>query len=180
MTKQISVSELVPYARNAKTHPEWQIKKIASSVKEFGFLSPVVTDGENGILAGHGRVLAAQLLGLDTVPCVEAAHLTKTQRKAFILADNKLAESPFDDDMLRLEFEELAELDFDLELTGFSPDEIATVNMEIEGVEDVDHFNENFNFSISCKDLTELALVQNALGATGKKINADRLLEALK
>ena len=86
-----SVDGLIPYARNARTHSEAQIAQIAGSIREFGFTNPVLLDGENGILAGHGRVLAARQLGMDQVPCIELAHLSAAQRRAYILADNKLA-----------------------------------------------------------------------------------------
>ncbi len=121
---QVRVDDLIPYARNAKTHPAEQVVQIAASIREFGFLAPVVIDGDNGIVAGHGRVLAAQKLGMETVPCVQVSHLTKIQRRAYILADNRLAQSPWDDEMLKLELEELAELNFDIELTGFSLDDL--------------------------------------------------------
>lgn len=119
-------SDLIPYIGNARTHSEEQIKQIASSIKEFGFLSPIVTDGENGILAGHGRVLAAQLLGLKFVPTVEASHLSKSQRRAFILADNKLAlNAGWDFDQLRDEIQFLQDESFDISVTGFSESELS-------------------------------------------------------
>jgi hypothetical protein len=105
---------------NARTHSEQQVLQIAASIKEFGFNSPVLVDGENGIIAGHGRVLAAKKLGLDEVPTIELKHLTKTQKRAYIIADNKIAlNSGWDDEMLKLEMIELNDLDFDLTLTGF-------------------------------------------------------------
>ena len=119
------VSELIPYARNAKNHPEEQISKIAASIKEFGFNNPVAVDGDNGIIAGHGRVMAAQKLGLKTVPTVELSHLSETQKRAYIIADNKTAESDWLGEMLSLEMKELAlEDDFDMSLLGFDKDEL--------------------------------------------------------
>lgn len=133
--KQAKVSDLIPYARNSRTHSDEQVAQIAASIKEFGFLNPIIVDGESGIIAGHGRVMAAQKLGLKTLPCIEASHLTDTQRRAYIIADNKLAlNAGWDDDMLRIELDELAEAEFDLELTGFSLDEIA--ELQIEEIED--------------------------------------------
>ena len=85
------IADLIPYARNARTHSEEQVAQIAASIREFGFTNPVLTDGENGIIAGHGRVLAARKLGLAEVPMIALAHLTPAQRKAYVLADNKLA-----------------------------------------------------------------------------------------
>lgn len=178
--KTVSTSALIPYIRNSRTHSDEQVAQIAASIREFGFLNPIIVDGDNGIIAGHGRVLAAQRLGLEALPCIEAAHLTDAQRKAYVIADNKLAlNAGWDDELLRIELEELGDIGFDLELTGFSLDEIADVLMEIEPVEEVDHFNEAFNFAIVCDDPGELAQVQAALGASGKKIEAKRLLELL-
>lgn len=139
--KKVSIDALIPYARNSRTHSDEQVAQIAASIKEFGFLNPIIIDGENGIIAGHGRVMAAQKLGLKELPCVEASHLTDAQRKAYIIADNKLAlNAGWDDEMLRIEFAELEELGFDLELTGFSLDEIDELQIEEieEGLTDED------------------------------------------
>lgn len=139
--KTADVATLVPYARNSRTHSDAQVAQIAASIKEFGFLNPVIVDGENGIIAGHGRVMAAQMLGMAAVPVVEAKHLTETQKRAYIIADNKLAlNAGWDDEMLRIEFAELGEADFDLELTGFSLDEIGALQIEEveEGLTDED------------------------------------------
>lgn len=123
--KMVSVADLIPYARNSRTHSDEQVAKIASSIKEFGFLNPVITDGENGIVAGHGRIMAAKKLGISEVPCIEASHLTDAQKRAYVIADNRLAlDAGWDDEMLRVEFDELRGLDFDLSLTGFNADEI--------------------------------------------------------
>ena len=121
--EQIATAELIPYARNARTHSPAQVAGIAGSIREFGFNNPVLIDKDNGIIAGHGRVLAAQQLGLETVPCLRLRHLTKTQRKAYILADNRLAElSQWDTEMLALEIADLRLDDVDLELLGFDDD----------------------------------------------------------
>ena len=123
---RLPVADLVPYARNSRTHSQEQVAKIAASIKEFGFLNPVITDGKNGIIAGHGRVLAAQLLGLTELPCIEASHLTAAQRKAYVIADNRIAlDAGWDNEMLKIELSELQGLNFDLALTGFSLDEAA-------------------------------------------------------
>jgi site-specific DNA-methyltransferase (adenine-specific) len=122
---------LIPYARNSRTHSEEQVTQIAASIKEFGFLNPVIIDGEKGIIAGHGRVMAAKKLGMTELPAVEASHLTDAQRRAYIIADNKLAlNAGWDDEMLRVEFAELTEAGFDLDLTGFSLDEIGALQIE--------------------------------------------------
>jgi DNA modification methylase len=124
--KRVRTAALIPYARNARTHSDDQVAQIAASIREFGFTDPVLTDGDNNIIAGHGRVLAARKLGLDEVPVIELAHLSPAQRKAYILADNKLAlNAGWDADLLRLELAELQDLGFDLGLTGFDADEIA-------------------------------------------------------
>ena len=129
--KKVPVEKLIPYARNSRTHSAEQVDQIAASIKEFGFLNPIITDGENGIVAGHGRVMAAKKLGLMELPCIDASHLTETQRRAYIIADNKLAlNAGWDDEMLRVEFQELQEMGFDLELTGFSLDEIAELEFD--------------------------------------------------
>src|SRR5690625_3645359 len=128
--KTIATSALIPYARNSRTHSDEQVAQIAASIREFGFLNPIIVDGDNGIIAGHGRVLAAQKLGMESLPCIEASHLTDAQRRAYIIADNKLAlNAGWDDEMLRIELDELGELGFDLELTGFSLDEIEDIDL---------------------------------------------------
>jgi DNA modification methylase len=136
------IDSLIPYARNSRTHSPDQVAQIAASIREFGFTNPVLVDGENGIIAGHGRILAAQKLGMAEVPCVILDGLSAAQRKAYIIADNKLAlNAGWDDEMLRLEFEELSDIGFDLELTGFTLDEIEAMEpeeMPPEGLTDED------------------------------------------
>lgn len=118
--EKVTTDKLIPYARNSRTHSEQQVAQIAGSIREFGFTNPVLIDNENGIIAGHGRVMAAQKLGLKEVPCIRLSHLTETQRKAYVIADNKLAlNSGWDEQMLGLELADLRELDFDLGLLGF-------------------------------------------------------------
>jgi DNA modification methylase len=136
----IKTAELIPYARNSRTHSESQVAQIAGSIREFGFTNPVLIDADNGIIAGHGRVLAAQKLGQDKVPCIRLGHLTDTQRRAYVIADNKLAlNAGWDEEMLSLELADLASLDFDVSLTGFSEDELAGLLAETtEGETDED------------------------------------------
>lgn len=113
-------SKLIPYANNSRTHSESQVKQIAASIKEFGFINPVIVDKNNGIIAGHGRVMAAELLGLETVPTLKADHLTEAQKKAYIIADNQLAlNSDWNLDLLKVEIEGLQEVDFNVDLLGF-------------------------------------------------------------
>jgi len=123
--EQIPTADLIPYARNTRTHSPEQVAQIAGSIREFGFTNPVLIDSENGIIAGHGRIMAAQKLGLKDIPCIRLAHLTDTQKRAYIIADNKLAlNAGWDEEMLGLELSDLRELDFDLDLTGFDGAEI--------------------------------------------------------
>ena len=123
--KLVDIDKLVPYARNARTHSAEQIKQIQASIREFGFVNPVLIDGKFNIIAGHGRILAAKAEGIDKVPCVFVEYLTDAQKKAYMLADNKLAlNAGWDMEMLKIEIEELQGLDFDLSLTGFDGLEI--------------------------------------------------------
>jgi len=135
------VEDLIPYARNSRTHSDAQVAQIAASVREFGWTNPVLVDGENGIIAGHGRILAARKLGMEEVPCIELAGLSDTQRRAYIIADNKLAlNAGWDDELLAIEFAELADAGFDNLLTGFTQDEIDALTPEQipEGLTDED------------------------------------------
>lgn len=118
----IPVSEIIPYINNARTHSEAQVAQIAASIREFGFNNPILVDGDFTIIAGHGRYQAAIKLGMEEVPCIQLAHLTDGQRKAYILADNKLAlNAGWDEELLKLELGELGDL---TGLVGFSPEEI--------------------------------------------------------
>ena len=131
--KMIATDELIPYARNSRTHSTTQIAKIAASIEEFGFLNPVIIDGNKGIIAGHGRVMAAQHLELTEVPTLEASHLTEEQKKAYIIADNRLAlDAGWDEKALMKEILDLQSNEFDLSLTGFNDDEIAKILGEQE------------------------------------------------
>jgi ParB-like chromosome segregation protein Spo0J len=126
-----NVADLIPYARNSRTHSDEQVAQIAASIKEFGWTNPILTDGDNGLIAGHGRLLAARKLGHKEVPTIELTGLTDTQKKAYIIADNKLAlNAGWDDEVLKVELAELQELDFNLDITGFSALEIAALSLE--------------------------------------------------
>jgi ParB-like chromosome segregation protein Spo0J len=119
------LGELIPYARNPRTHSDGQVAQIAASIREFGWTNPVLVDGANGIIAGHGRVLAARKLGLERVPVIELAHMTEAQKRAYVLADNQLAlNAGWDEALLRLELADLSELGFDLGLIGFAEGEL--------------------------------------------------------
>jgi ParB-like chromosome segregation protein Spo0J len=117
------INSLKPYSKNARTHSDRQVSQIVESIKEFGFTNPVLIDKNNGIIAGHGRVMAAQKIGMDEVPTIELSKLTETQKRAYILADNQLAlNAGWDDELLRQELEDLEKLDFDISLLGFDPE----------------------------------------------------------
>ncbi|MFU1802973.1 site-specific DNA-methyltransferase [Gardnerella swidsinskii] len=122
------VSELIPYVRNARTHSEAQVAQIAASIREFGFLSPILVAEDNTILAGHGRLAAALKLGLKKVPCVKENHLTETQKRAYIIADNKLSlNAGWDDELLAVELSEIEGADFNLDLLGFDEAELSSI-----------------------------------------------------
>ena len=136
------IKDLIPYARNARTHSDEQVAQIAASIKEFGFLSPIIISKDNTILCGHGRFYAAQKLGLEKVPCIKEEYLTETQKRAYILADNKLSlNAGWDNEMLAVELAELQNEDFDLGLTGFDEKELEDLfdNGSTDGIEDDDY-----------------------------------------
>ena len=134
-----SVEALIPYARNARTHTDDQVTKVAASIREFGWTNPILVDGQNGIVAGHCRLLAAKKLGLTRIPVIELAYLTEAQKRAYILADNQLAisGSGWDDVLLRIELSELRDEDFDVSLTGFDDEEIEKMLAEAEEEPDI-------------------------------------------
>lgn len=133
----VGIDRLVPYANNARTHSPAQINKLRASLREFGFINPVIIDRDCGIIAGHGRVLAAREEGITEIPCVYADHLTEAQKKAYILADNRMAmDAGWDEEMLRLEIESLQEDAFDLALTGFDEKEIENLFIDDKEAED--------------------------------------------
>jgi len=134
------VSDLVPYVANSRTHSDEQVAQIAASIKEFGFTNPILTDGEGGIIAGHGRLLAARKLGMETVPTLELGYLTPAQRRAYVIADNKLAlNAGWDLDLLKVEMTGLSDEGFDLSLLGFGDDEMASLLADkTEGLTDED------------------------------------------
>ena len=135
------LSELIPYINNSRKHSDDQVTQIAASIKEFGWTNPILVDGDNGIIAGHGRIMAAKKLGMTEVPVIELAHLSKEQRKALIIADNKLAlNSDWDSNLLAIELKDLQDLGFDLNLTGFADKELADILKpdQVEGLTDED------------------------------------------
>lgn len=139
--KKVEVEKLIPYVRNSRTHSDAQVAQIAASIKEFGWTNPILVDGENGIIAGHGRLLAARKLGAKDVPVIELAHLTESQKRAYVIADNQLAmNAGWDTAMLTLELADLKESEFDLDLIGFDAKELEKLlePEQVEGLTDED------------------------------------------
>lgn len=139
--KKVEVEKLIPYVRNSRTHSDAQVAQIAASIKEFGWTNPILVDGENGIIAGHGRLLAARKLGAKDVPVIELAHLTESQKRAYVIADNQLAmNAGWDTAMLTLELSDLKESEFDLDLIGFDANELEKLlePEQVEGLTDED------------------------------------------
>lgn len=132
--EQIKVSLLIPYNNNSRTHDDEQVVQIAESIKEFGFTNPILIDADNNIVAGHGRLLAAQKLDIDTVPCIRLNDLTDAQRKAYVIADNKLAlNASWDNEILKFEIQNLQALDFDINLLGFNEKELLQILNDDDG-----------------------------------------------
>lgn len=173
MTIQITykpINDLIPYARNSRTHSDAQVAQIAASIREFGWTNPVLLDGENGIIAGHGRVMAAQKLGETEVPTIELGHMTDAQKRAYIIADNKLAlNAGWDDEMLALELSDLQDAGYDLGLTGFDDNEIAALNGNIEVEENFkEPSDENRNLlMIECQGERELETLYDEMQQRG-------------
>lgn len=184
--EQLKVGDLIPYVNNSRTHSDEQVMQVASSIKEFGFTNPILIDGEGGIIAGHGRLMAAKKLGLDEVPCIRLGHLTEAQRKAYVIADNQLAlNSGWDLDVLKVEMERLEELDFDIDLLGFGDDFLSSllVKEPSEGLTDEDAVPEApetpttvegdvwvlGNHRLMCGDSTSIDAVDTLMG--GHKVD---------
>ena len=151
--ENVKIDKLKPYENNARTHNKKQIEKIAKSIKEFGFINPVIVDKDYGIIAGHGRVLGASELGMTEVPCIFVEDLTEEQKRAYIIADNKLAlDAGWDYDLLKIEIEELNDLDFDVSLTGFDLDII----YDEEGYygDERERTNDKYNLDIASESET--------------------------
>lgn len=147
-----ATAELIPYVNNTRLHTEEQVSQVASSIKEFGFTNPILIDEDGGVIAGHGRLMAAKLLKLTEVPTITLSGLSEAQKKAYVIADNKLAlNSAWDYDLLKVELESLKELDFDTSLLGFGQVELDSIFKEeidmsmLEELDDseVDEFAEN-------------------------------------
>jgi len=173
----LKLDKLTGYAANSRTHSDEQIDQIAASITEFGFTNPILIDENSIIIAGHGRLEAAKRLDLDEAPCLRLSHLTEAQKKAYIIADNKLAlNAGWDDDLLKQEISALEDLDFDIALLGFDSVELAKMFDEIEEPEiKEEKYNEVFNIIIDCKDEEEQERVFNRLDAEGYKCRVQSL-----
>ena len=175
------VNDLRPYANNARTHSDEQIAQIAQSIARFGFTNPILADPENGVIAGHGRLLAAKKLGLADVPVIELRDLTHAQKAAYVIADNKLAlNAGWSVEMLRLEMAQISELGEDLELTGFSEDEIAKLMGDKQGLTEPDAIPENVPPVAKLGDLWELGNHRLICGDSTQQNVVSRLLGLVK
>ncbi len=174
------VEALIPSARNARTHSEEQVAQVASSIREYGWTNPVLVDGENGVIAGHARLLAARKLGLRVVPVIELAHLTEAQKRAYMLADNQLAlNAEWDADLLRIELTDLEALDIDLGSLGFSQEELSKFMSEVtDGATDPDSIPAPPDEAVTRKgDLWILGDHRLLCGDSGNAADVDRLLD---
>ena len=176
--EQLKVGDLIPYVNNSRTHSDEQVMQVASSIKEFGFTNPILIDDDGGIIAGHGRLLAAKKLDIDEVPCIRLGYLSEAQRKAYVIADNKLAlNSGWDNDLLKIELMQLDSIDFDLNLTGFDLSELANIfdpiTEEIELKEQA--YSETFNIIIECDDEQNQESIYNELQEKGYKCQVQSL-----
>lgn len=134
--RTLSIDKLIPYAKNSRTHSDAQISQIAASIKEWGFTTPILIDDQHSVIAGHGRLAAARKLGLKEVPVIVATGWTDAQKRAYVIADNKLAlNAGWDNELLALELGDLGDLGFDLDVTGFSDDELARLVINADEVE---------------------------------------------
>ena len=179
----INIDKLIPYANNARTHSDDQIKKIQASIREFGFVNPVLIDKDYGIIAGHGRVEAAKREGMTEVPCVWVEHLAEAQKKAYILADNRLAlDAGWDFKLLSVELEELKELDFDIGLTGFGADELSDIfgEEELEAVEDDYEVELPEEPKTKLGDIYQLGRHRLLCGDSTDKATVDKLMDGKK
>jgi ParB-like chromosome segregation protein Spo0J len=136
--QDVAVNKLIPYAKNSRTHNDQQVAQIAASIKEFGFRNPILVDGV-GVIAGHGRLLAAQKLGLDKVPTIDCSDMTESQKKAYIIADNKLAlNAGWDNELLKLEIGDLQDENFNIDLLGFDVSELNFTEVDYSILDDED------------------------------------------
>ena len=172
----VATDDLIPYIHNSRTHSEAQVKQIAASIREFGFTNPILIDDQGPIIAGHGRVMAAKALQLDEVPTITLGALSDAQRKAYVIADNKLAlNAGWDTEVLLAEIESLQDLNFDTQLLGFSADELSEMlNIEEPELKE-ESYSEIFNIIVECDDEMEQEKIFNQLDAEGYKCRVQSL-----
>lgn len=163
------IDDLIPYARNSRTHSDTQINHLASLIKEFGFRGAILVDGDNGIIAGHGRVMACKKLGMTEIPTLDASDMTVAQRKAYMIADNKIAlESGWDIEMLNLELDELKDGGFDIELLGFDEKELKMFEEQDEAIDNTIQDDGSKNLLvIECTSERELDKLFNEMKERG-------------
>jgi ParB-like chromosome segregation protein Spo0J len=172
----VATDDLIPYINNSRTHSESQIKQIAASIREFGFTNPVLIDEAGTIIAGHGRVMAAQVLELDEVPTITLDGLSDAQRKAYVIADNKLAlNAGWDTEILLAEIDALQDLNFDTQLLGFSADELSEMLNIEEPQPKEETYSEIFNIIVECNDEMEQEKIFNQLESEGYKCRVQSL-----
>lgn len=171
--KNLPVNTLVPHAKNARTHSDAQIDQIVASIEAFGFNNPVLVDEDSSIIAGHGRVLAAQHLRLKTIPCIVLPHLSPAQKEAYVLADNKLAlNAGWDESLLKDALVSVADFGIDLELTGFSPQELTKFGIGEGGLNDtgprtVEIGSDRHLLLIECEDEASIAALFDEMKERG-------------
>lgn len=168
--KMVAVSRLRPYGNNSRTHSKDQIQQIATSIQEFGFTNPVLVSDDLTIVAGHGRVLAAQVLGMPKVPCIKLSGLSETKRRAYVIADNKLAEQAgWDKELLALELGSLERADFKLDVLGFSEKELEKLMAEDSnaGPDIAPQDPDELAVIVSCADEAEQEAAYDLLAAHG-------------
>lgn len=181
--ERIDIDLLVPWRANARTHSEEQVLQIANSIREFGWTNPVLIDGDERILAGHGRVMAARMLGIYSIPCLRLGHLNAEQRRAYVLADNQLAlKAGWNIDLLKIELDDLRDLGFDLDLIGFDDAAIdAAFNGDGGGKDDPANIDE-YSLKVWSKDENEVLRVKRLLGLspTAAKVEAATVIGMLR
>ena len=170
------VTDLIPYVNNSRTHSDEQVKQIAASIKEFGFTNPILIDENKGVIAGHGRLLAAGKLALAEVPTIVLEGLTEAQRKAYVIADNKLAlNAGWEIDLLKIELNNLDDLDFDLSILGFDEIELAKMFDSDEPELKEQEYTEVFNVIVECEDEGQQEKIFNRLDSEGYKCRVQSL-----
>ncbi len=176
--QQLKVEDLIPYVNNSRKHSDEQVAQIAASIKEFGWTNPILIDGEKGIIAGHGRLMAARKLEMSEVPVIELNHLTPTQKKALIIADNKLAlNADWEQELLKIEIQALSDDDFNITLLGFDEIELGKMFDEMDEEDDIkaQNYNEVFNIIVECEDEAEQEKIFNRLNTEGYKCRVQSL-----